>query len=85
MLQELFEQLQEQLEEDLEGGLNYAGDVIKYEYDGFQHFNIDENDLEEICYEDRCQIDEWLNTNDDEFFTTEPEIHDKIIYFYIEK
>jgi len=84
MLHELFEELQEEISGDLQGELNYTGDVIKYEYDGFQQFDIDETDLEEICYEDRCLINDYLKDHHD-FLTTEPEIHDKIIYFYIER
>ncbi len=82
---ELFEELQEEVVGDLSGKLNYTGDVIKYEYDGFQQFDYNNDDLEAICYEDRILIDDFLNENDDEFFTTEPEIHDRIIYLYIEK
>lgn len=80
--QDLFEELQEEIEENLAGEFNYTGDVIKYEYDGFQQFDI--ADLEQICYEDRCIVNEHLEDHD-EYFTTEPEIHDKFIYFYIEK
>ena len=81
---ELFDQLQEEIGDKLTGKLNWTGDVIKYEYDAFQQFDIDDEDLEEICYEDRCIIDEFLK-EDDDYFTTEPETHDKFIYFYIEK
>lgn len=82
--QEIFELLEEEIKSDLTGNLTYTGDLIKYEYDAFQEFDKDETDLEEICYEDRCLIDDYLKDYD-EFFTSEPEIHDKIIYFYIEK
>ena len=81
---ELFELLGEELSEKLSGELKYTGDVIKYEYDGFHQFDIDESDLESICYEDRVLIDDYLE-HYDVFFTTEPEIHDKFIYFYIEQ
>lgn len=80
----LFQILKEEISQDLTGKLLYTGDVIKYEYDSFEQFDIDEEDLESICYEDRCLLDDYLKDYDD-FFTTEPEIHDKIIYFYIEK
>ena len=80
--QNLFDELQEDVADKLAGEFNYTGDVIKYEYDGFQQYDI--TDIEQICYEDRCIVDEFLEDHD-EYFTTEPEIHDKFIYFYIEK
>ena len=84
--QDLYIVLNEEIGDNLSGQLTYAGDVIKYEYDGFQNFDHDGDGLEDICYEDRCMIDEWLESDDEysSFLTTEPEIHDRIIYFYIE-
>jgi len=82
--EELFEILQEEIGDKLTGELKYTGDVIKYEYDAFQNFDMDESDLEHVCYEDRCIVDDWVKDHDD-YFTSEPEIHDKFIYFYIER
>ena len=81
--QNLFETLTEEMGNSLMGDLKFNGDVIKYEYDSFQT-NNDEQDLEDICFADRSHIEDFLE-NQDEFFTTEPETHDTIIYFYIER
>jgi len=84
--QEIYDLLKEEIEGDLTGELKYMGDVIKYQFDNFQQ-DTDDNDLEDICYDDRTMIDDWLGSHDEyeEIFTTEPEIDDRIIYFYIEK
>ena len=85
--QKIFNLLKEEIGDDLTGEIEYNGEVIKYQYDSFQK-DIDlDIDLYDICDEDRTIIDEWLSSDDnyDDFFTTEPEIDDTIIYFYIEK
>jgi len=83
--QDLYIVLNEEIADNLSGEITYEGDVIKYEYDGFKNFNYGES-LDHICYEDRCLINEWLESSDEysNFLTTEPELHDRIIYFYIE-
>lgn len=82
--QELFELLKKEVGDKLNGSLKYTGDVIKYEYCAFS-YDFTEEELEQYSYEDRCIIDEWLEENDDEYFTTEPEIDTDIVLFYIEK
>jgi hypothetical protein len=84
--QELFELLEEEFAGDLIGELKYTGDVIKYQFDSFQQ-DTDDFDLDDVCYEDRTMIDDWLASDEEyeDFFTTEPEKDDTIIYFYIEK
>jgi hypothetical protein len=81
--EDLLNILKEELGDSLIGELKYTGDVIKYEYDAFLT-DHDETDLEDICYADRTLIEDFLS-NQEDFFTTEPETHDQIIYFYIEK
>lgn len=83
LTQDLFELLKEEIEEHLAGKFEFQGDLIKYEYDGFQQ---DITNLEDICYDDHISVSEWLDNNKDyfEYIITEPEIHDNIFYFYIE-
>jgi len=82
---ELFDIIKDELILDLEGEIKYRGDVIKYEYDAFNVLEDEiDNHLEDVCYEDRYIIEDFLKDYD-EFIMTEPEIHENTIYFYIEK
>lgn len=82
---QLFFYMEKKLAKKISGKLTFDGSVIKYEYDGLNHLFDDlEEHLEEIAFEDKELIDEYLQKYED-FFSTEIEIHDTFAFFYIEK
>lgn len=84
-IQELHNILEYNISNELNGEFHFSGEVLKWEYDGFNHLHDQlEDHLDIVAHEDKEIIEDFL-TDYDDFIVTEPETHDTFVYFYIEK